>query len=688
MASNSNDNHHITSRNVSSQFLISTTSNTPPSYTSSTSTFIYDSPQRSARLSSRSPQVTPKLSNQSIIHRVVSGGVTNSRSPKINIRKKSSASSRRNDYLNIASRIMLDDDVNMSNSNDNSIVLYFNLPADQSEDEEVELSNKTNTIVSPTASRPLTRAEVLSYFEQQTDGYKCKLCEKVYKAAKNSDSNLRKHLSSSHQISNVLYKSQINSYSKSISTTISSDRKDELHNAAINCVIEDGLPFDTFGRPGMSKFLSTAVPGYVGPDRKTVRKRIATSYSLYTKKLRALMPKLDFISLTSDLWKSSNQVHFISLTAHTFTHHYEHVSIVLGFRRIIGPHSSTLIENYIQYELDRLGIQPHQIVSITTDNGSNIKKAAATLRFGNPISCMAHNLNLVVHKGLYLWSEPKQDNFPLEITLDLDEWQDIGGDLDYSIDTIEYDESSIDAAADFVSEEEDNVNNDGETNISGTINIETDGDNDDDIDVQFSSLILNDKNSSPIDHYELLKNVFELMKKTRLIVKFMRNHNITNEYIKKYMLSKNNNRKVGGLVLDMVIRWNSSYLLLDRLDKHKDVVHSICAFPNSIIGLTDQQIKRSKELILNEHEWELICCLKNVLEPFFNATEALSGQNYPTMALSFYVFRLLLHYFESTSKDDKITAALKQSLQFWFNIQCKAKLPAGQIEIMMVRSLP
>ncbi|CAF3812608.1 unnamed protein product, partial [Rotaria sordida] len=375
-------------------------------------------------------------------------------------------------------------------------------------------------------------------------------------------------------------------------------------------------------------------------------------------------------------------VHFISLTAHTFTHHYEHVSIVLGFRRIIGPHSSTLIENYIQYELDRLGIQPQQIISITTDNGSNMKKAAATLRFGNPISCMAHNLNLVVSKGLCLWSEPKQDNFPLEITLDLDEWQDIGGDLDYSTDTIEYDESSIDAAADFVSEEEDNVNNDGETDISRMINIESDGD--DDIDVQFSSLVLNDKSSSSIDHYELLKTVFELMKKSRLIVKFMRNHNITNEYIKKYMLSKNNGRKTGGLILDMVIRWNSSYLLLDRLHKHKDVIHNICAFPNSIIGLTDQQMKRLNELILNEHEWELICCLKNVLEPFFDATEALSGQNYPTMALSFYVFRLLLHYFESTSKDDKITAALKQSLRYWFNIQCKAKLPAGQIEIMMV----
>lgn len=159
----------------------------------------------------------------------------------------------------------------------------------------------------------------------------------------------------------------------------------------------------------MSQFLSTALPGYKGPHRKTVRRRIAALYSLYTAKLRLLLPKVGLLALTSDLWKNSRHVHFISLTAHVFTKSYEHIPIVLGCRHVVGRHLATTIERYIKYELDRLGIKQEQIVSITTDNGSNMKKARSTHKFGSPIGCMAHNFNLVVNKGLCLWIEPKPD---------------------------------------------------------------------------------------------------------------------------------------------------------------------------------------------------------------------------------------------------------------------------------------
>jgi hypothetical protein len=200
----------------------------------------------------------------------------------------------------------------------------------------------------------------------------------------------------------MLFKSQIHDNLKINTIPISSERKKKLYSAAVNCIIEDGLPFDTFRRPGMSMFLSEILPGFVGPHRKTIRHRVAALYSLHTAKLRALIPKLDLLALACDLWKSSRKIHFISLTAHTFTNKYEHVPIILGCRRIIGQHLSSNIERYIQYELNRIGITQDQIISITTDNGSNIKKATSTFKFGQPIRCMAHNLNLVVKKGLCL----------------------------------------------------------------------------------------------------------------------------------------------------------------------------------------------------------------------------------------------------------------------------------------------
>ncbi|CAF4052930.1 unnamed protein product, partial [Rotaria magnacalcarata] len=609
------------------------------SLTPSSSVPINDSQRRSARFSSRSPQVTPRSLNQSSIHRVLSGGVV--RSPKLSARRSTPA----DDSSNVASQIIVNDNVTTSDYSD---ISDLHLSLDQSDDEEMQHDSNQCTTVLTKSSSLAKRSQILSYFDEQINGFKCKICNKVYKATKLSDSNLRKHLSSScHKIPNVLFKSQIYDNSKPNLTTISSERRKDLNDSIINAVVQDG---------------------YLAPHRKTIRRQIATLYSLYTKKLRNLVLRLGFLSLTSDIWKNSRQVHFIALTAHAFTSNYEHVPIVIGCRRIIGQHTSVSIERYIKYELDRIGIKPSQVVSITTDNGSNIKKVAATLKFGSPISCMAHNLNLVVNKGLCLWIQPKAEDFPLDLELNSNKWEDLDQELDSLDDIAECDQCSIEAASDLVSEEEeeaegdlaydDDDDDDDDNNVDEEVHTESDAE--DDIELEFASLQLSNNNSSSIDHFELLKNVFELMKESRLIIKFMRNHTITNEYIQ------------------------NSFLLIDRLILHKDVLNSMFAFPNNITGLTEQQIKKLKDLILNQHEWNLLNCLKNVLKPFLEATTALSGQKYPTMALSFYVFRLLSHFLEVTSGDDSITIALKQSLLYWFNVQCKAKLPSGQLEIMMV----
>ena len=77
------------------------------------------------------------------------------------------------------------------------------------------------------------------------------------------------------------------------------------------------------------------------------------------------------------------------------------------------------------------------------------------------------------------------------------------------------------------------------------------------------SLLLNNNSSTPIDHFKLLNDVYGLMKKSGLVIKFIRNHNVANEYINKLKLSNNNINTIGCLLLDMIIRWNSSVLLLD-----------------------------------------------------------------------------------------------------------------------------
>ncbi|CAF0975832.1 unnamed protein product [Rotaria sordida] len=244
-------------------------------------------------------------------------------------------------------------------------------------------------------------------------------------------------------------------------------------------------------------------------------------------------------------------------------------------------------------------------------------------------------------------------SFPLVLPSSSDEWIDVD-DIDGSP---EITDDTIDVAIDLIDNGEENENSgsidNDDTDLHVKINDESE--DDDNLDVQFISLTLDDNNSSDIDHYELLKNVFELMKKTRLAIKFIRNHNITNEYFTKCVAAKADDKKPVVLTLDMVICWSSSFLMLNRLIKYKDIVNSMFLFPNNLIGLIDPQKKRLQELAIQQREWNLL-----------NALQTLS------------------YFFDSTRHNEPIVLALKESLQFWFNYHCKTNLPIRQIETMMV----
>ncbi|CAF4044221.1 unnamed protein product, partial [Adineta steineri] len=682
----------ISSENISQLSLVSTSPNT-----ASSSTLSEQNPRRSIRIASKSPRTSSRATNVLGIHRTISDGVSNSHSPKLSNKRRSAAGGVHGDNSQVQSQFIIDNDNNIRHDNNYATNLRTSLPSDQSDDE----STPNNTTSGKAKQATLaTRKEILSYFQRHPDGYKCNECKKVYRASKFSDTNLRKHLASNlHNIPNVLYKSQIDNLTTSTlrTSTIPIEKKKELHTAAINAIIQDGLPFDTFQKSGMSQFLSRAVPGYRGPHRKTVRNRIAALYSNYTIKLKNLFPKLGLVALTSDLWKSPRRTHFISLTAHVFNEKYENIPIILGCRRIIGPHTAATIEKYLNYELHRYGIKRSQIVSITTDSGSNMKKVTSSLNFGDPIRCMAHSLNTVIKKGLCLWVEPKQDAQSFQSNFNVEEWEDIEEDdeNDDDDDTMNIIEDPDDVASDLLSEEENENENekennsisdddDDDNNVDGVDIIDNGSVSDTDIDYQLNSLNLNDYSSSSIDHFKLLNDIFQLMKKTRLLVKYIRNHTSINDYVNKYTSSSDPENKMYTLVADMSIRWNSTFLLLARLLLNKDAIRNIFTHPNNIYGLTEKQKKKLKEFTINQHEWELLNVIKNILSPFLATTSILCGQHYPTMSASYYVYCDLLFFLEPKVDDDSITIAIKQSVRFWFHTHCNQKLPSNQMDIMKV----
>ncbi|CAF2047524.1 unnamed protein product [Rotaria magnacalcarata] len=177
-------------------------------------------------------------------------------------------------------------------------------------------------------------------------------------------------------------------------------KRKKLDETAIEAIVQDGLPFNHFQKSEMKNFLSVIKYGYQDPHRRTVRKRLGILY----QQRRAFIKKKQLssvlhISLRTEVWKSSNNEFFICLTCHFLISSYANESFILSFRRFDDKHTGQKFRSFINNELQKMNLRL-KVSSIATDDDSDIKSATLGTAFGRRLSCVAHNLNLVVKNAL------------------------------------------------------------------------------------------------------------------------------------------------------------------------------------------------------------------------------------------------------------------------------------------------
>ena len=82
------------------------------------------------------------------------------------------------------------------------------------------------------------------------------------------------------------------------------------------------------------------------------------------------------------------------------------MSLPLSFHRFDEQKLSLNIQLFFEHEKERFGLGTRILTGITTDNGPDIKRAAASGVLGSRYACLAHCLNLVVHHGTCVWNLP------------------------------------------------------------------------------------------------------------------------------------------------------------------------------------------------------------------------------------------------------------------------------------------
>uniref|UniRef100_A0A1A8L117 HAT C-terminal dimerisation domain-containing protein n=2 Tax=Nothobranchius pienaari TaxID=704102 RepID=A0A1A8L117_9TELE len=222
---------------------------------------------------------------------------------------------------------------------------------------------------------------------------RCTLCvgRKLLSAAKNSTSNLSKHLANRHgnvkltESPTGITAAAANVDSTSDGPTASKQVKidvkpaglgaAELKKLVAGCVVEEMLPISTVDSESFRRIIDK-IPTKSGvklPQRKSFSEYLEREYDIMNSNLKATLEEVDFVSTTAHIWTVNNKS-FLGVTVHWINSTLQRNKAALACKRIKGSHTFDVIGAEIEEIHSTYGLHG-KVVATVTDNASNFAKA-------------------------------------------------------------------------------------------------------------------------------------------------------------------------------------------------------------------------------------------------------------------------------------------------------------------------
>lgn len=242
----------------------------------------------------------------------------------------------------------------------------------------------------------------------------CRICFKKIATKSGNTTNLHLHLKHNHplQFSQLGKTSTDGPSTSSRQSTITGAfnrqtkyKRDSakwcaLTDSVVRLISKEMLPINIVEKPAFKKMLQKFDSQYELPGRTYMSQTaIPQLYNNIKEEVLKEIQDIQFYSVTSDMWSSSNMTPYMSLTIHYVTADWTLNSKCLETRYVPDNHTAETLGENLKSALADWGLEELKLVCITTDNGANI--VAAVRNLGWPwLNCFGHNLHLAVSHGL------------------------------------------------------------------------------------------------------------------------------------------------------------------------------------------------------------------------------------------------------------------------------------------------
>ena len=168
----------------------------------------------------------------------------------------------------------------------------------------------------------------------------------------------------------------------------------------VNWIINDSQPICVVKSSDLKILFKELDSAFIMPCQETITNMIHEAFNHTLPQLKTLIEnEATSVSLTLDLWTSRSRQGYLGVTCSFIDSKWQLKEFILTIEHVRYPHTAAHILEALELILEEWKIR-NKVYTITTDNGSNVKKAIGDMKGVKWLGCVAHTLHLIVGKGL------------------------------------------------------------------------------------------------------------------------------------------------------------------------------------------------------------------------------------------------------------------------------------------------